>query len=262
VNSLVVAVVFAALAAWLWFLDGARPQVLRSGEAVFVACMICGWLIFGGQIFGHALRDLPPGLVLLLLATGGTIVVSWRRRTKKQEDRKLQTDVLTLCEALLDELRSGQPATQAWQVAASEHSRFVELGSVELLGLNVSEVLASRARQWHSDELQMLAACWQISATTGTGFERSLQALVKVLRAKSATRAVVVSELSSARATAHLLSALPFVALVMGRGFGASPTSWLLSTGPGVVCLVVGLALLGLGFLWLSAIAHSIETAL
>jgi tight adherence protein B len=98
--------------------------------------------------------------------------------------------------------------------------------------------------------LRALAACWTVCAGSGSGLAAAVERLEQGLRAEQAQRRAVQAELAGPRATAGMLAVLPVAGLVLAAGLGADPLHVLLHTPVGLACLVLGLALDGLGLLW------------
>jgi tight adherence protein B len=106
-----------------------------------------------------------------------------------------------------------------------------------------------------ADDLRLLAAAWQVSHRSGQGLAVATARISQRLRAQRRTARVVEAELSSARATARLVAALPLAAWVMGAGTGSRPVTFLTGGPAGLVCLAVGLGLTLAGLWWIEALA-------
>ena len=162
--------------------------------------------------------------------------------------------------ALAAELEAGQAPTSALIAAAGEPS----VWPTTVAAISVGEDLAAALEQDARDRpaLRSLAACWQVSATTGTGFAVAVSRLATSARAAEAVRVDLEGELAGPRATARMLAVLPLIGVGFGVMLGSDPLSWLLTTVPGLACLVVGVCLTALGTAWTGRIAAAVERLL
>lgn len=227
----------------------ARTPVFRSLGLVLVA-----------GVPGVVLADLAPRLLLLVLLAAlvlGVAVALRRRGRRVQEAAAAGERVHEACRILAGELRAGSPPAHALELAAEASPELA--GAVRAAGLGADVPSALRAGADRVPQLRWLAASWQVSQDTGAGLADALDRLAEQLERSRATRRVVASELASARATARLLVALPVVALVLASGTGAGPWTFLLDTGAGRLCLVLGVGLELAGLWWIESIAASVE---
>lgn len=175
------------------------------------------------------------------------------RRSRTATD---QAAVLEVCDLLAADLDAGRPPGSA---LASAAERWPALGPVVealALGADVPEAFRRVAAERRgAADLHWVAGAWQVAQDSGHGLSAALGRTAAGLRARRRTRRLVDSELASARATARLVACLPVAVLLMGSGAGSDPWAFLLGSPVGVVCLVVGLGLLGLGLLWIERIA-------
>ena len=98
--------------------------------------------------------------------------------------------------------------------------------------------------------LRALAACWSVTAVSGSGLAAGVERLEEGLRAAAVQRRAVESELAGPRATAALLAVLPVAGVLLATALGADPVHVLLHTPVGLVCLLAGLGLDVLGLAW------------
>jgi tight adherence protein B len=103
--------------------------------------------------------------------------------------------------------------------------------------------------------LRGLGACWAVCAATGSGLAAAVERLGEAERAAADQRRAVQVELAGPRATARMLAVLPVVGLLMAAGLGADPLGFLLTTLPGRLCLVVGVALEVAGLRWTTCLS-------
>lgn len=164
-----------------------------------------------------------------------------------------------LLEGLAGELWAGAEPAQA--LGAAAHG-LPGLGDVEAAasrpgGDVVAALLAVGVLPGGSTAAD-LAVSWKVCEVTGCALAAPVERLLVAHRAQEDVRRAVAGQLAGPRATAHLLSALPLAAIGMGVALGAEPVDFLTGTGPGLVCLAAGSALLLLGVRWARAIAGSV----
>ena len=179
--------------------------------------------------------------------------VVWTRRAAARRDAR---SALEVCDVLAAELGAGRPTGDALATAARHWAPLTPVVEAHHLGADVPDAWRDLAeRRPGARDLRLVAAAWEVSHQTGHGLAHALLRTARGIRARRRTQRVVESELSSARATARLVATLPLIALGMGAGAGGSPWAFLLGTPAGIVCLVLGVALIGLGLLWIERIA-------
>jgi len=215
----------------------------------------CG--VAGVAAAGIVLTD--PRLVALSLIVAGSAwavlrLVTARRAAREAEARRAR--VIELCDALGAELAAGQTAHAALDRAAADWPLVGPAARVAAAGGDVPSALRDLAAAPGAGSLRIVAAAWQVAHRTGHGLADVLGRVSDDLRSGEQTRRVVLSELSSARATARLLAVLPALALAMGAGAGAAPWQFLLGTPIGLACLAGGLGLALAGLAWVEALAR------
>lgn len=89
-----------------------------------------------------------------------------------------------------------------------------------------------------------LAAAWRVATSAGAPLAPSLQAFAVGLRALADAQRETEVALAGPVATARLVLALPVVGILFGMMLGFNTLGTLFTTVPGLLCLVVGVALL------------------
>jgi tight adherence protein B len=107
-----------------------------------------------------------------------------------------------------------------------------------------------------SDALAGLGVACAVASRAGSPLTAALAGLRVDLDADSDVRRAVHTALAGPRASAILLGLLPLVGLAMGAGMGADPWRVLTRSTPGVISLVVGVALDLTGVLWILALTR------
>lgn len=115
--------------------------------------------------------------------------------------------------------------------------------------------LRNHSVKGHLSEAQMhtwrdLAACFEVSETSGAPVAAVLLRLADRLEAEEDAAAMRETALAGPRATVRLLTWLPFVGLGLGMLMGVNPVGMLLGTPVGWACLGAGIALLIVGRWW------------
>jgi tight adherence protein B len=200
-------------------------------------------------------------MLLLLIAAGAGWAgrLLWRRRAEARLAALTGAHVVEMCDLLAAELASGRPPGAALDEAASAWPAVRPVADACRLGGDVPAALRLAARAPGADGLRLLAGAWSVSQRTGAGLAGSARRVADACRLDQSTRRAVAGELSSARATARLVAALPVLALLMGTGSGADPWTFLLGTPYGLACLAGGLAIGFVGLWWIELLAGAVD---
>ena len=229
----------------------ARPGRRRTEPA---AALLGGALVAGAVLAA----GLPgPHLAVLLTATiagaaAARLAANGARARAAAARRRI---VIDYCEALVGELRAGQPVLRAVERSVEVWPESAPVARAAALGADVPAALRRLGRRPGAAGVVRLAGAWELCAATGAGLSFAAEQVLATARAEEATDRLVQAELASARATARLVTILPVVVLAAAQGIGARPWSFLLSTGPGVICLATGVALALTGLWWIDRIA-------
>jgi tight adherence protein B len=174
---------------------------------------------------------------------------------RAEEAARRRRSVVDFCEALVGELRAGQPVLAALERSAPVWPEVASLGTAARLDADLPSAFRRLARSPGAESLAHLAAAWQLCARTGGGLTSAAALVLESARADAAALRQVEGEVSSARATARLVAALPVVVLSAGQGLGGRPWAFLLGHPAGVTCLGCGVALVFAGLAWIDRIA-------
>jgi len=228
-----------------------RPVRLRlvllpaAASLVVIAGLAVGW------------RPLVPVVVL-----GVAGVAGWSLRRRAMRGRtaiEVGDKVRECCDALAGELAVGIPPGQALVVAEEIWPPWRQVSTAHQVGGSVPDAMAELARSHPgAGDLAQVGAAWELSHHSGSALAASLTTVAEELADKQATRALVRTELASARSTARLVVGLPVLTLAVGSGNG-DPVGWLLGSAGGLVCLGAGLAMALAGLAWIERIAAGVE---
>lgn len=226
--------------------------VLRPGPATTVA--VAG--VVGVLLVVLDGTRLALGLVLLGGAAAGSLLVRRARAAKRAAARR--SAVVEVCEALVGELRAGQPFLASLEHCVDLWSELAPVVAAARLGADVPAALRRLARAPGAEGLAELASACQVSERSGAGLTTALAQVARTARARQATRLLVQGELASAQATARLVAVLPVASLAMSAGIGGDPWHFLLGTPVGLACLAGGLLCAFAGLLWIDRIAAGV----
>ena len=230
---------------------GRRPRavpLVLTGPAALIG------LALGGPVLAALV---PVGLL-------AAVRLRLRRRhgTEVVAERAAATQA---CAVLSAELAAGRTPAEALAAAGDVARGAVRralrsAASAARLGGDVPAALVAPAEgRPAAGALHSLAACWSVCAQSGAGLAAAVQRIEQGLRAQAAQQRRVDAELAGPRATAALLAVLPGAGLLLAAGVGADPLHVLLETRFGVVCLLLGLALDGLGLLWTDRLVRRVR---
>ena len=266
-TTTVVAIVAAALAGLCAFPP--RPGAMLRGRLGLVATGARAprrplWLWVSGLAAALGLlilADKPHLMVVGTVAAGvaaaaSHLVLRSRERAARATRRSHTID---LCDALVAELRAGQPAATALGLAAAEWPDLQVLGTVAARGGDVSRALRSAAQRPGAEALGQLAAGWEVAHRSGARLADVLDRLSAALRSDEDVRLEVAGALAPARATARLLAVLPVFGALLGMGLGADPFGVLVGSLFGALSLAAGAGLAVLGLYWVERIVARAE---
>jgi len=142
--------------------------------------------------------------------------------------------------------------------------RFAIGRSPEFAFMNTRQALTSEANllsALHKDASQhtFLANCAnliEISSNSGSSINGALTQIAQTLINRRKQEQLISTELASTKATVVVLAGLPIMGLGMGLILGADSISWLLGSMAGRVCLVIGLGLEVVGWLWIKRLLN------
>lgn len=223
-----------------------RRAVVGGALLVFlVGVALVGW----GRLL--------PVAILAAAAWGGWILRARSRRARRAIE--VGERIRECCDALAGELSVGIPPGQALAVAEGVWPPWRQVTAAHQVGGSVPAAMTALARDHPgAGDLVQVAAAWELSHHSGSALAVSLTAVAEEIADKQATRALVRTELASARSTARLVVALPVMTLAVGSGNG-DPVGWLLGSVGGLVCLAGGAGLAWAGLAWIERIAATVE---
>jgi tight adherence protein B len=205
-----------------------------------------------------ALDGVRLSLGFIVLGCGGGVVTLVRRARSARAAETHRALVVEVCEALVGELRAGQPLVTSLEHCAEVWPAFESVAAASRLGADVPSALRQLARTRGAGGLREIASAWQVAERSGAGLAAALSQVATTARERQGTSHLVKGELASAQATARLVVLLPFASLAMSAGIGGHPWHFLLATPAGLGCLGTGALLTWTGLLWIDRIADSV----
>jgi tight adherence protein B len=152
-------------------------------------------------------------------------------------------------------LSAGVAPTSAWQYLAGPASGAVALSVTERIAVgngisdailqSIGAVDARIARAWCA-----LAAAWAIATDAGAPLAPSLRHIAESLRSMAESQREISIALAAPVATARLVLVLPIVGVAFSMALGFNTIETLTTTPVGIVCLLLGAALLLLARWW------------
>ena len=149
-------------------------------------------------------------------------------------------------------LAAGVPPTSAWRylaesptVAGVDAAMRAGTPTADAIVAQLAHVPAGERPAWRG-----LAAAWWVAADVGAPLAPSLREFAASLRSLSDAQREIAVSLSAPVATARLVMVLPLVGLVFGVSLGFDTVGVLFTTAPGLVCIVLGVALMLAAFAW------------
>ena len=198
---------------------------------------------------------LLAGLALLGMVARN-LTFAWLARQRRRER---QLAVIELCDALSAELRGGLPAISALERAGEARQEWVGVVAAARLGNDVVAALRGAAEEPGAEGLRAVAAGWEVAGDAGAALADVLERIAAGLRSDDDARAEVTACLGPVRATAKMLAVLPVFGLALGSSMGAQPMAFLVSSGPGLACLGLGVTLACVGVFWVERLATAAE---
>ncbi|MHA7861304.1 type II secretion system F family protein [Tessaracoccus sp. Y36] len=217
-----------------WVVLGVLAVVGAAGALGFRAV---GWMAVGAIAFG----------------TSGWLVASVRRRRSAS---RRAGECAAAARVLSSLLRSGQIPTVALAEAARDSPVLAPAAAAAALGSDVGAELERVASVPGQGGMRSVASAWRVSERSGAPVADVLSSVSENLRRQRQLQAVIEAELAAARASGHIMAALPFLAVGLGFAAGADPLEFLFGGVIGQVLVLTAVTLTAAGVLWIDKLAQ------
>ena len=169
---------------------------------------------------------------------------------------------MALLWTLHSELMAGLLVDEALGRACDALPSHCMTNTSEALNINgdVATALEADAQRANLEVLADVALIYRVCARTGAPMTDSLMRLIHSVRDQQRRQRTLAQETASTKATAVVLAALPILGILMGLGLGLNPLTWFLHTTLGALCLVTGVGLEVLGWLWVRLLMRRAST--
>ena len=121
---------------------------------------------------------------------------------------------------------------------------------------NAYSALVEDSLIYNAPSLARCANLLDLSSQSGSSANEALTQVADKLMNRRNQEQLIATELASTKATVFVLAGLPIMGAGMGLMLGADSMSWLFGTSAGRVCLVLGLALELVGWLWIKRLLN------
>jgi tight adherence protein B len=227
------------------------PRAAVGGVAAVALAAAVG-LVAGGP----ALAAITP----MGLVAGGLIGLHAARHRR---DTRADAQLPDALELMARALRAGASLPQAVGAAAESSGAplDVELALVAAeveAGRQLVDALDRWAVRRPSPSVTLAVAALGLAATTGGTPARAVDGVAATLRDRLSLQREVRALSSQARASAMVIAAAPLAFAVLAGAADARTSRFLLRSGPGLACLVTGLALDGLAAVWMLRITRGV----
>lgn len=195
------------------------------------------------------------GWCIAAAVASGTICWLLLSRRLAKAARRRADEVAGASRLLASLLRSGHIPTAALHETAKDYPLFAEASAASQLGADVATALRRQAVLPGAEGLRTLAAAWQVSACSGAPVAGVLEQVATTLRQERQLSEVVDTELSSARASGHIMAVLPFGAVGLGFLAGGNPLEFIFGAVLGQWLATVAVILTAIGVVWTQRLA-------
>ena len=179
----------------------------------------------------------------------------------KAKNQPTEHDVLVCLIALRSAALSGNPLTRVLCETVRDHGQTLLPKTYENIDLHedVFDGLACDAQQLNLPLLTDLKSVVSICQHTGAPILQSLDQLIKRLQLHITQQHQIEEELASVKATVIVLMFLPAFGPLLGSIVGINVIQTLVTTPWGIVCLILGIGLEFLGWLWMRSLIKKVQ---
>ena len=122
---------------------------------------------------------------------------------------------------------------------------------------DISKALSTDSQIHDFPELLEYAAIMEASSISGGSSTQALSELTSSMLKTKSFEELVSTELASTKATVMVLAGLPIIGAVLSLILGSQSLTWLLYSTGGHFCLLLGLTMESLGWIWVNRLLDS-----
>jgi tight adherence protein B len=159
---------------------------------------------------------------------------------------------------LKSQLHAGVNQVDALGFAVSRAPEFAFTNTRQAL-VSQTSVYSALHEDSTSYKVPSFASCanlLELSSHSGSSVNEALTQVADKLMTRRNQEQLIATELASTKATVFVLAGLPIMGAGMGLMLGSDSISWLFGSAAGRVCLVLGIALELLGWLWIKRLLN------
>jgi tight adherence protein B len=227
---------------------------LRSGE--FVVASAVGTLVFG--VLGAALLG-NWLLAIAVAAIGGALPTLLLRHALKRRADKLREQLPDVLTIMASSLRAGHSFLQSLDTVAKEITQpaaaeFQRVVAEIRLGRPAEDALEALAERVGSPDFKWAVLAVNIQREVGGNLAEILDTVADTLRERAMLRRQIKVLTAEGRLSAWVLGALPFVIAFYMYAVNPTYIGKLFDSTYGIIMVVVALALMVAGILWMRKI--------
>ena len=212
--------------------------------------------LFGIIIFILTWSMIDEFLIAAIIGTilGYYIPNSIVKKMRKWRMNALVRQLPDAIEAMVRSMRAGVHISEASRIIAKEateplRSEFRAVVDEQRLGSSFADAIERFSMRVPVEEARFLALAVSIQSEEGGGLAETLLSLARTMRERNKLTQKNRAIMAESRTSAVLLTALPFLALLMNYMFDAEKTSLLWTTSAGQIILAGCLGWLAIGYL-------------
>ncbi len=227
-------------------LDG-RGRVILFGASLAVFLAIAGFHVAG------------PVAGVVAGAGGAWLPVGTERRTKRRRRERLDEQFAEYVEATAMAVRGGLSIRQAMEFAAEETEEplaalLQRVLSDQRLGSSFDRALDRLAEELPTNETQLLVLVLRVHSRSGGNLADSLDEVASSIRHRMTSRRELHALSAQGRMSGSILALLPLVFFVVLAATSRSDMAPVLRSPAGIALVSSGLALQGLGYVWIRSL--------
>jgi tight adherence protein B len=230
---------------------------VRLGAGEFVVLALCCCVV--GLVLGALLWRLPGALILGCLALFVPRLIVLQMQQKRRTAFAEQLD--GTLQLLAGSLRAGYGLMQSINTVSTEaavptREEFARVMVETRLGRDLVESLTALADRMDSEDFRWVAQAIGIQRSVGGDLSQILDTVGQTIRERNQIRRQIKALSAEGRISAWIMIAIPFFLTALILVLTPDFLSPLWTTTPGKVAVVVGVALLVVGIVWIRRVVR------